>query len=142
MVKCRRRSYRLHLRCSLITNSYASEIMPIRFRMDSLHSITIRYTLCTLRSHIASAINGSPILSHHPGTSNCEQKIVDAFLYRASAISRRSRASVSFSEYSSHSSSISSEGFLYCWITLRNVQLPLAMASSVSSSGRRIYFTV
>ena len=42
------------------------------------------------------------------------QKIVDAFLYLASAISRRSLASVSFSEYSSHSSRISKDGFLYC----------------------------
>ena len=66
-----------------------------------------------MRSQMASARIGSPILSRQPGTSNCEQKMVDAFLYLASAISSRSLASVSFSGYSNHSSKISKDGFLY-----------------------------
>lgn len=87
---------------------------PLRLRIDSLHSITMEYASCTMRSQIASARIGSPIFSRQPGISNWEQKIVDAVRYRASAISRRSRASDCFSEYRSHSSSISSAGFLYC----------------------------
>ena len=91
-----------------------SSVTPLRLRIDSLHSMITEYASCTIRSHMASARMGSPILSLHPGTSNCEQKIVDAVLYLASAISSRSRASVSLSGYSSHSSNMSNDGFLYC----------------------------
>ena len=45
------------------------------------------------------------------------KKMVDDFLYLASAISSKSLASVSLSGYSNHSSKINNAGFLYCRIT-------------------------
>ena len=82
-----------------------------RLRIDSLQSIMIGYESCTMRSQMASARMGSPILSRSPRSSNWKQKMVEAFLYLASAISSRSLASVSFSGYGNHSSRISSFGF-------------------------------
>ena len=72
-----------------------------------------------MRSQMASASVGSPIFWCQPPTSNCEQKMVDAFLHLPSAISSRSRASGSLSGYNSHSSRIRSFICLYCFMTLR-----------------------
>lgn len=69
-----------------------------------------------MRSQMASARIGSASLSRQPGMSNWEQRIVDARLYRDSMISSRSRHSLSFSGYSSHSSIMSSEYFLYGYL--------------------------
>ena len=71
--------------------------IPLRLRIDSLQSITIEYESCTILSQTASVRIGSPIFSRQAGISNCEQNMVDAFLYLASAISNKSLASVSVS---------------------------------------------
>ena len=81
-----------------------------------------------MRSQMASASVDSPIFACQPGVSNWEQKIVDALLQRASTISSRSRASVSFSGNRSHSSRISSLTCLYCFMTFLKKPSPRAIA--------------
>ena len=48
-----------------------------------------------------------------PAHQTENKKMVEAFLYLASAISSKSLASVSLSGYSNHSSKINNAGFLY-----------------------------
>lgn len=62
-------------------------------------------------------------------------------LYRNSTISNKSQASVSFRGHRSHSTMMRRAYFLYWAMSLRMVQLPLAIRNSTSRSGSRIYFT-
>ena len=70
--------------------------IPLRLHIDSLQSITIEYESCTILSR-PDQRESAPHFFRLEGISNCEQNMVDAFLYLASVISIKYLASVSVS---------------------------------------------
>lgn len=116
-------------------------IRVLRSLIDTLPSIEIWYALLMILSRMASDNASELIFCRHPSFMYCEQKIVEDTSERASTISITSLASFLSNFVSSHSSRISSFGFIYCSKTLRNQLSSRAIFNSSSNSGTLTYFT-
>ena len=69
---------------------HAYKMSDMRLRMDSLPSMCSTWELNTILSTTASAIALSPSLALQPEGANCEHRMRDPLLWRASTISSTS----------------------------------------------------